>query len=689
MHADVLIIGAGASGGVAARHLAASGYSVVCLEQGHWTDPASYPGANPLWEVLASQRWSSSPAIRRNRADYPIDLQASDLGALNFNGVGGGTILYNAQWPRMRPDDFRVASLDGVADDWPLTYDDLRPFYEETEKQFGVSCLGGNPAYPDGAEPPMPAMPIGDVGLRVARAHAALGWHWWPAANAINSTGYAGRRPCVQRGACGQGCNEGAKGSADVTHWPDALANGASLITGARVQRIAVGTNGLAAGAVWVDVDGCEQFQSADVVLCAANAIGTARLLLASACDSHPDGLANSSGLVGRRLMLHPLSTVVGVFDDDLHGWKAHNGALIQSLEFSASKATRGFVRGSTWGLGSATGPMRSLFTPDPMGVWGERHHEHVRSRFGHVAQWAILCEDLPEPHNRVVLDPDHRDSSGMPGALIEYTLSENSRRMMTYMVERAAESLTAAGASSIESTTGIPNGHFMGTARMGDDPATSVVDRFGFCHDVANLGIIDGSIFVTGGSANPTSTIAALALRTAEHVASGRVRLSGRAADAVISPSLRAETGDRSELSMSAPTPAVAFTERFLGEDPRRVFAGVADILIPADETMPAPSTVNIAQHLDAVLSARPDLVETIELVTAMKGTPVQILDSLSRTGTDDLRRLRWCVAAAYYLAPEVRSALGWDPENAAEVHVDRIPQFMEEGLLDHMFKD
>jgi hypothetical protein len=231
MHADVLIIGAGASGGVAARHLAASGYSVVCLDQGHWTDPASYPGASPLWEVLASQRWSSSPAIRRNRADYPIDLQASDLGALNFNGVGGGTILYNAQWPRMRPDDFRVASLDGVADDWPLTYDDLRPFYEETEKQFGVSCLGGNPAYPDGAEPPMPAMPIGDVGLRVARAHAALGWHWWPAANAINSTGYAGRRPCVQRGACGQGCNEGAKGSTDVTHWPDALANGASLIT--------------------------------------------------------------------------------------------------------------------------------------------------------------------------------------------------------------------------------------------------------------------------------------------------------------------------------------------------------------------------------------------------------------------------------------------------------------------------
>ena len=695
MHADVLIIGAGASGGVAARRLAASGRTVVCLEQGTWTDPSAYPGASPLWEVLTSQRWSSSPAIRRDRADYPIDLQSSDLGALNFNGVGGGTILYNAQWPRMRPDDFRVNSVDGVADDWPLTYADLQPFYEETEKQFGVSCLGGNPAYPDGTEPPMPALPIGDVGLRVARAHAALGWHWWPAANAINSTNYAGRRPCVQRGACGQGCNEGAKGSTDVTHWPDALADGATLITGASVQRIVLDVNGLAAGAVWIDEDGDEHFQSADVVLCAANAIGTARLLLASACDGHPDGLANSSGLVGRRLMLHPLSTVVGVFDDDLRGWKAHNGALIQSLEFSASDATRGFVRGSTWGLGSATGPMRSLFTPDPMGVWGEQHHEHVRTRFGHVAQWAILCEDLPEMHNRVVLDHARCDSSGMPGASLEYTLSENSRRMTDYMVERAAESLTAAGATSIESTTGIPNGHFMGTARMGHDPATSVVDRFGFCHEIANLGIIDGSVFVTGGSANPTSTIAALALRAAEHVVSGRVRIPSPSASAAIAPTLRIRTGtgtgagDRPAFSSSPVLTTVSIGKRFLDAGARELFAGIADILIPGDDTMPAPSTVRPAQQLDSVLSARPDLVDVIERVTAMEGTPGEILANLAGAGTTDLRWLRWCVAAAYYLAPEVRSALGWDPENAADVRIDRIPQFMDEGLLDHMFDD
>jgi choline dehydrogenase-like flavoprotein len=689
MHADVLIIGAGAAGGVAARHLAASGRIVVCLEQGQWNDPADYPGASPLWEVLASQRWSSSPALRNNPADYPIGLQNSDLGALNFNGVGGGTILYNAQWPRMRPDDFRVNTVDGVAEDWPLTYEDLQPFYESTEKHFGVSGLGGNPAYPAGADSPMPALPIGDIGLRVARAHAALGWHWWPATNAINSTSYQGRRACVQRGACGQGCNEGAKGSTDVTHWPGAIADGTTLITGARVQRIVLDANGLAAGAVWIDEAGDEQFQSANVVLCSANAIGTARLLLSSACDSHPDGLANSSGLVGRRLMLHPLSTVVGVFDEELHGWRAHNGALIQSLEFSASDATRGFVRGSTWGLGSATGPLRSLFTPDPVGVWGEHHHEHVRSRFGHTAQWAILCEDLPESHNRVVLDSERCDSSGMPAALLEYTLSENSRRMSDYMVERASESLSAAGATSIESSIGIPNGHFMGTARMGNDAATSVVDRYGFCHDIPNLGIIDGSVFVTGGSANPTSTIAALALRAADHVASGRVRMSGPAAAPAVTPELRTGVDHRFALSGSPTLSKVSLQKRFFDTDAREMFAGIADILIPGDDQMPVPSTVKLAHHLEVVLSARPDLIEVIERVTAMNATPSEVLDRLSEAGAPDLRWLRWCVAAAYYLAPEVRSALGWDPENAAEVHIDRIPQFMDEGLLDHMFSD
>src|SRR4051812_33620245 len=144
-HADVLIMGAGAAGGVAARRLTDAGMHVVCLEQGDWPDRSAYPGATPEWELVAAKQWSSVPSIRDAPADYPIDLADSDLGVLNFNGVGGGTVLYAAQWPRMLPSDFVVRSTDGVADDWPIGYHDLQPYYEATERQFGVSGLGGDP----------------------------------------------------------------------------------------------------------------------------------------------------------------------------------------------------------------------------------------------------------------------------------------------------------------------------------------------------------------------------------------------------------------------------------------------------------------------------------------------------------------------------------------------------------------
>ena len=204
-----------------------------------------------------------------------------------------------------------MRTQDGVADDWPLTYEELLPYYERTDRQFGVSGLGGNPAYPASADPPLPPLPIGKGGLLVARAHARLGWHWWPENNAILSAPYGGRRPCVQRGTCSSGCNEGAKASTDLTHWPAAMAHGARLITGARARRLLTDAGGLVTGAEWIDRNGDDHFQGADVVLCAANAVGTARLLLLSASSRSP-GLANSSGLVGRRLMLHPVARVTG-----------------------------------------------------------------------------------------------------------------------------------------------------------------------------------------------------------------------------------------------------------------------------------------------------------------------------------------------------------------------------------------
>ncbi len=181
--ADVLVIGAGASGGVAALRLVEAGLRVVCLEQGDWPDRATYPGASPAAELVAAKQWSASPAVRRAPADYPIDVGNSELGVVNFNGVGGGTVLYNAQWPRMLPDDFRVRSVDGVADDWPVSYAELQPYYEAADRSFGVSGLGGNPRYPPGADPPFPPLPIGAFGDRASPAPT------------LSSAGTGGRGP--------------------------------------------------------------------------------------------------------------------------------------------------------------------------------------------------------------------------------------------------------------------------------------------------------------------------------------------------------------------------------------------------------------------------------------------------------------------------------------------------------------
>lgn len=519
--ADVLIVGAGASGGVVGRRLAEAGFDVVCLEQGQWPDRAEYPGPKPDWELQAQKQWSADPNVRRNPADYPVNSDESAIVPLMFNGVGGSMILYAGDWPRMLPSDFRVRTLDGVADDWPLTYEELEPFYDRIAREIGVSGLAGDPAYPEGDDLPLPALPLGDGVIDVVRAHDRLGWHWWPAPNAILSAPYRGRHPCAQWGSCMQGCPEGAKASTDVTHWPQAIEHGARVITGARVTRVLTGPDRLARGAEYVDEAGGTHVAEADVVVLAANAVGTARLLLLSASDEFPDGLANSSGLVGRRLMMHPFAVVTGVFERFLETWKGNVGSRIHCLQFYETDASRGFVRGAKWSLAPSTGGPLNAAMPARAGdaVWGPDHHRRVKERFGHCLSWGIFGEDLPDERNRVELDVELVDPSGLPAAKIVYETSGNSRTLLDFHVERARESLLEAGASSVEHLTMMRSAgwHLLGTARMGTDPAASVVDPWGKSHDVGNLYVVDGSVFVTCGGVNPTNTISSLALRFAD----------------------------------------------------------------------------------------------------------------------------------------------------------------------------
>lgn len=526
-HVDVLIIGAGASGSVAAKRLGEAGFRVVCLEQGDWIDNDKARADKPDYELLQGRDWNWNPITRQWPGDYPIDESESDITALMYNGVGGGSVMYAAHWQRSMPSDFRVRTLDGVGDDWPLTYEDLRPFYERVEADMGVSGLDGDTAFPPGPGWPLPPSPLGVAGMKVAAAHNELGWHWWPGPNAIATRATKHLKQCARRGSCLWGCNEKAKGTFDLTHWPDALEAGVELRTRCRVRRIVVGADGRIVGAEYVDRDGNEAVQTADVTILAANGVGTPRLLLASETDRYREGLANSSGLVGKRLMMHPFSTVVGLFDEDLKSWEGPWGQSIHSLEFYETDARRGFVRGAKWGLQPSGGPV-SMTRSYPFGdnpIWGEKFHESIRKRLGRSAMWGIIAEDLPDERNRVELHPTLKDAHGVPAPKLFYRADQNSERLVAFHQARAAESLEAAGAYEVVIAPFIrqTGWHLLGTARMGDDPGTSVVDGFGRAHDHPNLFIIDGSTFPTSTGMNPTATIAALALRSAEHLIATR----------------------------------------------------------------------------------------------------------------------------------------------------------------------
>ena len=516
---DVLIIGSGASGAAVAWSLAETKMRILCLEQGDWMKPTDFPSNGRDWEARRYGDFDISPNRRGRATDYPVNDDHSVMKVANFNGVGGGTILYTAHWPRMHPSDFRVKSLDGVADDWPVDYATLEPFFAENDRMMGVSGLAGDPAYPP-HQPPMPPLPLGKTGARYARAMNRLGWHWWPSESTIATTEYDGRAACINLGHCTPGCAQGAKASTDITYWPHAIRAGVELRPRCRVKQVTTNDAGMATGAIYYDGDGIERFQPAEVVILACNGIGTPRLLLNSASPRFPDGLANSSGLVGRNLMLHPWPQVRGYVDETMDGDHAPMLTL-WSKEFYETDPARDFVRGYTLQFARGTGLVNEAITSAAAGIlpWGKAHHRALRAMAYHRLQIGVACEDLPEAHNRVTLDPVLRDSNGIPGAKIDYTISENTRRMMEHGIARASEILTEAGAKNLYTSRTLLNspGHLLGTARMGNDPRNSVVNAWGRSHDVRNLFIVDGSIWVTSGGVNPTSTIQALALYVAD----------------------------------------------------------------------------------------------------------------------------------------------------------------------------
>ena len=522
--ADVLVIWSGAAGAALTKRLTDYGAKVVCLEQGDWVHPSEYPSVRPDWEIQIDRgRFHFSPNVRRRPEDYPvIEKGGHPPRVLMFNAVGGSTIHWAAHFPRFHPSDFRVRSLDGVADDWPLSYSDLEPYYDMNDREMGVAGLAGDPANPPRLPRPTPPLPMGVLGETIGAGFNRLGWHWWVSDNAIISRDYDGRAACRLHSKCMFGCPTASKASVDVTYWPKALRKGAVLKTWSRVREVTVDGTGRARGALYYDRSGALQQQSARLVVVCCNGVGTPRLLLNSKSKLFPDGLANSNGIVGKNFMMHPFRTLEGVFVSRMNGYDGPFGIPALSQQFYETDLKRGFVRGYTFLLERTFGPLHyawGSFSGHPV-PWGPEHHRQMRRRFPHLVRLTVMGEDLPEESNAVTLDPESKDSSGIPAPRVSYTYSENSLKMLEHGARMGRQALEAAGAIEIfDSGTIHPAFHLMGTARMGSNPQNSVVNAWHQAHEVRNLFVVDGSSFCTSAAVNPTSTIGALGLRCADGI--------------------------------------------------------------------------------------------------------------------------------------------------------------------------
>jgi len=528
---DVVIVGSGASGAAAAWRLSKDkSLKIVCLEQGEKSSPEHYPSTRTDWELSRASDYNSNPAVRSNFGDYPIDDSNSPISVANFNGFGGSTILYSAHFPRMHRSDFRTRSLDGVGEDWPISYADLQPHFELNESMMGVAGLVGDPANPDYSSL-LPPVPLGAMGRAVAEGFNRLGWHWWPSYAAINTRSHGNRGACINLGPCNTGCAQGAKASVDVTYWPVALRQGVEVRTKTRVLEVTLDENGKAKGVVYANAFGACNELYANLVVVACSGVGTPRLLLNSRSSQHPDGLGNYSGMLGRNLMLHPLAYVEGVFDHELQSSLGPQGACIMSQQFYETSSDRDFTRGYTLQVlrgapAAETAITNHFLRRIPL---GSEHHKKFAQFFNRSAGIAVISEDLPELHNRVELDEANCDSSGMPGVKVFYKLSDNTSNILKHGIQASKKVLHAAQAKVTSSFAPVRHTgwHLMGTARMGDNPENSVVNRYCQVHGISNLFVVDSSVFVTSGAVNPVATAQALTLWACDYIV--RQKDSGR----------------------------------------------------------------------------------------------------------------------------------------------------------------
>lgn len=515
MEADVCIVGAGAAGGILALELARRGIPVVVLESGPRHDFARR-GEYVRRYVKYENPWQTSPReLDRYTVGGPMLYH---LDGKRARGVGGSTLHWEGYALRLHSNDFRLRSLHGIADDWPISYSDLEGYYAAAEKMLGVAGTPDEPwASPRSTPFPLPAFPFSYSDGLFAPACRTLGVALHHLPQARNSLAYGGRPQCRACGTC-YVCPTGAKASVDLTHVPQAEATGnAKILTEKTVLRLELDRSGEVSAAIYAGPDKVERRLAARVFVLAGGAIENARILLLSTSREFRSGLANRSGLVGKFFMSHPSIDVTGRARGKVYPYRiGFSTAMSRQFAIERDRRTRGAFLLEF--LNSA-GP-----TPERIAVasgqWGEALRGRVREEFGHWLGIRVYAEQLPDRVNAISLNPRVTDYFGSPAPHIHYSVGPYERKALDEALEVAGKILAAMGLTDVRSAGLSFAGHQIGTHRMGADPRTSVVDVSLKTHDVPNLYLVGSGCFVTASASPPTLTIAALAIRAADHIA-------------------------------------------------------------------------------------------------------------------------------------------------------------------------
>ena len=503
----VVVIGSGAGGGTLGAELAMKGVKTVILEAGGRHEIADF--SNDEWGMFGQISWLDK---RTTSGNWRVARDFSGLPAWIVKAVGGSTVHWAGASLRFQEHEWKVRTHYGDIPganllDWPIDAAEMSPWYAKAEDRMGVTRTNDIPGLP------------GNNNFKIMKKGAdMLGYkHCHTGRMAINSQPRDGRASCQQIGFCFQGCLSGAKWSTLYVEIPKGEKTGKLEVRpNSHVLKIEHNEQGKVTGVLYADKDGNQHLQKAKVVCVAGNSIESPRLLLNSASSMFPDGLANSSGQVGRNYMRHMTGSVYAVFDKPVNMYRGTTMAGIITDE-SVHDTSRGFAGGYEMETLSLGLPFMAAFL-DP-GAWG-REFASALEMYDHMAGMWLVGEDMPQESNAITLHPTEKDQHGLPAPNVHFDDHANDIAMRNHAFKQGSAVYDAVGATRTFPTPPYPSTHNLGTNRMSEKPRDGVVNKWGQTHDIANLFVSDGSQFTTGAAENPTLTIVSLALRQADHIA-------------------------------------------------------------------------------------------------------------------------------------------------------------------------